>query len=95
MLLTVFQPTKSFKLKHKSPEPRPAWQHWAAVVALLVAYPLSFGPVLLLICFGILPDDCLLLYLPLILLGQVLYPVLGLMYWSVHVTVRLVFTVWL
>lgn len=91
MLLTVFVPAKSFKVKRQPQSSEPAWTGWALAATLLLGYPLSFGPFLILIAYGILPSECLLLYFPLILLGQVLHPVLTLMHWSVHFCIRLLF----
>lgn len=84
MLLTVFVPVKSFKIKRKPQSSQQTWPGWALAAALILGYPLSFGPVLLLCAFNFLPDECMVLYLPLILIGHVLHPVWTLMYWSLY-----------
>jgi hypothetical protein len=91
MLLSVFVPARSFKIKRKPQSSGQPWTGWALAAALLLGYPLSFGPVLILCAYRILPGECLLLYSPLFLIGHVLHPILTLMHWSVYFCIRLMF----
>ncbi len=91
MSRSVFLPAKGLHCKRTPRAPEQVWTVWFFVAALLLAYPLSFGPVFLLIAYDVLPASCLLLYIPLILLGKVLYPICTLMIWSLKFTIRLWF----
>ncbi len=91
MLLTVFQPVRTHKVKRQRQNSEQAWTRWAWAAVVILGYPLSFGPVMLLIAHGILPGACFYLYLPLILLGLAFEPILALMYWSVHFCTRLLY----
>ncbi|MDB5337655.1 MAG: hypothetical protein JWN70_3274, partial [Planctomycetaceae bacterium] len=75
MSRSVYVPAKAIHCKRTPRTPEQSWTVWSIVAALLLAYPLSFGPVMLLYAYDVLPASCLLLYFPLMLLGQVLHPI--------------------